>query len=183
MLAAFYHSFLARTVPIVMVLLALQKTLFVEMRPFDVVVQIVLAFAAASGVAAGLDRGASAGFVIGLMFDLGTGSLLGTSAITMGLAGYLAGSIQLIRIEATWWMSAGFAALGAAAGEAGTPVVRFLIGDPDVFAPSLVRDVLVVTAASALLSIVFVPMARWTMRVEKPEWKPEKVREKSDLDA
>lgn len=171
MIAAIIHSPLTRVVPIGMLLLALQKTLFVELQPFGVIVQVLLAFACAAGVAAGPELGAVTGFVMGLMLDLTVDSPLGSSSIAMGLAGYVAGWADVIRIETTWWLAAIFVAIGAAIGEASVPVIRRFIGEEDVFVPELLTIVLVVAVAAAILSVVFVPLGRWALRVEKPEWK------------
>lgn len=171
MIAAIVHSPYTRVVPIGMMLLALQKTLFVELQPFGVIIQVLLAFACAAGVAAGPELGAVTGFLLGLMLDLTVDSPLGSSSIALGLAAYVAGWADLIRIETTWWLGAIFVAIGAAVGEASVPVVRRFIGEEDVFVPESPTIVLVVAVAAAILSIAFVPLSRWALRVEKPEWK------------
>ena len=73
MFGAVLNSSLTRVIPIGMALLALQQTLFVEMKPFGVIIQLLLAFAASAGAAGGPERGAITGFVLGLMFDLAVG--------------------------------------------------------------------------------------------------------------
>lgn len=171
MLAALLTSPLTRIIPIGMMLLALQKTLFVELQPFGVIVQIVLAFAASAGAAGGPERGAITGFSLGIMFDLAVGSPLGSSSITMGLAGYIAGWVDLIRIDTTWWLAAIFVGIGAGAGEAGVPVVRRFIGEEDAFVPEMAKIVPVVAVAAAALSVLLVPIGRWSLKLERPEWK------------
>ena len=126
MFGAVLNSSLIRVIPIGMALLALQQTMFVEMKPFGVIIQLLLAFAASAGAAGGPERGAITGFVLGLMFDLAVGTPLGSSSITMGLAGYIAGWCDVVRIDTTWWLAAIFVGVGAAAGEAAVPVVRSL---------------------------------------------------------
>ena len=101
MFGAVLNSSFTRIVPIGMILLALQKTLLIEMRPFGVIIQILLAFAASAGAAGGPERGAITGFTVGLMYDLSVGTPLGSSSITMGVAGYVAGWCDVIRIETT----------------------------------------------------------------------------------
>ena len=54
-------------------MLALQRTLFADLRPGGVALQVMLALAAAAGAAGGPQKGALAGFVLGLMYDLGVG--------------------------------------------------------------------------------------------------------------
>lgn len=171
MFAALLTSSLTRVVPIGMMLLALQKTLFVEMQPFGVIIQIVLAFAASAGAAGGPERGGITGFALGLMFDLSVGSPLGSSSIVMGVAGTIAGWVDLIRIDTTWWLAAVFVGLGTGVGEASVPVVRRFIGEEDAFVPEMVTIVPVVAVAGAIASIALVPLARWALKLGRPEWK------------
>jgi rod shape-determining protein MreD len=171
MLGAFINSSFVRVIPIGMALLALQQTMFVEMKPFGVIIQLVLAFAASAGAVGGPERGAITGFVLGLMFDLSVGTPLGSSAITMGLAGYIAGWCDVIRIDTTWWLAAIFVGVGAAAGEAAVPVVRRFIGEEDAFVPEMARIVPVVAVAAAIASVALVPVSRWALKLGRPEWK------------
>ena len=171
MIGAFLTSSLVRVIPIGMILLALQKTFFVELQPFGVIIQIVMTFAAAAGAVGGPERGAITGFAVGIMFDLSVGSPLGSSAITMGLAGYIAGLVDLIRIDTTWWLAAIFVGVGTGAGEASVPVVRRFIGEEDAFALKLATIVPVVAVSAAALSLLLVPLARWALKLGRPEWK------------
>jgi len=171
MLAALLHSPLPRLVPIGMILLALQKTLFVELQPFGVILQLVLAFAACAGAAGGPERGAVAGFILGVIFDLAIGTPLGSSSISMGIAAYIAGWVDVIRIDTTWWLAAIFVGVGAGAGETAVPVIRRFTGEVDAFVPQMWTIVPVVAVSSAILSIAFVPLARWSLGVARPEWK------------
>lgn len=171
MLGALLTSSLTRVIPIGMMLLALQTTLFSEMKPFGVIIQLVLTFAACAGAVGGPERGAITGFVLGIMFDLSIGTPLGGTSIAMGLAGYVAGWCDVIRVETTWWFAAAFVALGAAVGETMVPVVRRFIGDEDAFVPEMLTVIPVVTVAAAILSIPLVPVARWALKLGTPEWK------------
>jgi rod shape-determining protein MreD len=171
MLGAIFNSPLTRIIPVGMILLAIQKTLLVEMRPFGVIVQLVLAFAVSAGAAGGPERGAITGFVLGIMFDLSVGSPLGSSSITMGIAAYAAGWCDVVRIDTTWWLAALFVGGGAAIGEAGVPVVRRFIGEPDAFVPEMAKIVPVVAVTAAIASVALVPLSRWALRLGRPEWK------------
>jgi rod shape-determining protein MreD len=170
-IAAIVQSSVARLVPVGILLLALQTTLFAEMRPAGVALQLMLAFAAAAGAVGGPERGMVAGFTLGLMYDLGVGTPLGSSAVTMGLGGLAAGTVAFINIEVHWWLAAIFVALGAAVGELLVPVVRTFIGETDVFTSRLFRIVPIVAVSSALMSPFFVPVSRWCLRLQKAEWK------------
>jgi rod shape-determining protein MreD len=171
MLASLVQGPLLRLVSVGLILVALQRTLFTDLRPADVSVQVVLALAAAAGAAGGPQKGALAGFVLGLMYDLAAGTPLGSSSITMGLAGYAAGYVTSITIDPQWWLAALFTALGAAIGEAAVPVVRTFIGEEDVFSPRLAVVVGIVAAGALLLSPLLVPVGRWCLRIKRPEWK------------
>ncbi len=171
MIASIFQGPIPRLVPVGLILLALQKTLFVELQPFGVIVQVVLAFAVACGAGAGPERGAVAGFVLGLMVDLGTGSPLGTSSITMGIGAFAAGWVTIIDHESHWWFSAVFVAFGAAIGEFCVPVVHTLLGETSLFGPELYTIIPVVAVAAAIMSPLFIPVGRWCMRVHVSEWK------------
>jgi rod shape-determining protein MreD len=171
MLASLVQGPLLRLASVGLILVALQRTLFTDLRPAGVSVQVVLALAAAAGAAGGPQKGALAGFVLGLMYDLAAGTPLGSSSITMGLAGYAAGYVTSITIDPQWWLAALFTALGAAIGEAAVPVVRTFIGEEDVFSPRLAIVVGVVAAGALLLSPLLVPVGRWCLRIKRPEWK------------
>lgn len=171
MIAALVQGPLGRLVPVAFLLLALQTTLFADVRPAGVALQVMLAFAAAAGVAGGPERGMLAGFVCGLLFDLGTGTPLGSSSITMGLAGLVAGSVAYLNIDVHWWLAMVFVAFGAAVGELAVPAVRFIIGEEGVFTPRLYTIVPVVAIAAAAMSPLLVPVGRWCLRMGRVEWK------------
>lgn len=171
MIAAIVQGPIGRLVPLGVLLLAVQTAVFTEVRPLGVVPQVLLAFAAAAGVAGGPERGMLAGFVVGLMFDLSTGAPMGSSAITMGLAGMIAGTITFLNIEPRWWLAALFVMLGSAAGEAAVPMLRFLIGQERVMSDEIFVVVPVVAIAAAIFSPVLIPLGRWSLRLGKVEWK------------
>src|SRR5215207_3407324 len=125
-------------------LLALQSTVFADLRPAGISLQVVLALAAAAGAAGGPQKGALAGFVLGLLYDLNVGTPLGSSSISMGLAGYLAGYVTTIAVRPPWWLAALFTALGAAAGEAAVPIIRGFVGEEHPLGTHYALAVLVV---------------------------------------
>lgn len=171
MLASLVQGPLLRLFSVGVILLALQRTLFADLRPADVSIQIMLALAAAAGAAGGSQKGALAGFVLGLLYDLSVGTPLGSSSIAMGLGGYVAGYVTLITVRPPWWLAALFTALGAAVGEAVVPVIRAFIGEDHPFEARYGLAVGIVAAGALVLSPLLVPVGRWCMRVKEPEWK------------
>lgn len=168
MIAAFVQSPVFRLIPVGVILLALQNTLFIELQPAGVIVQVLLALAAAAGAAGGAESGALAGFVLGLIYDLGTDSPIGATALTMALAGVVAGIAWIVTVDPPWWLAALFTAIGAAAGELAVPVLRIFIGEADAFEPRFTTVVLVVAVAAGTLSPMFVPLSRWCLRMRTP---------------
>ncbi len=170
MFASLVQGPLPRLALVGVMLVALQQTLFVDLRPAAVTIQIVLALAAAAGAAGGPQKGALAGFVLGLMYDLRAGTPLGSSSLSMGVGGFVAGYSLSITVDPQWWLAMIFTGIGAAVGETMVPVVRSFIGEEGHFTPRLFTVVPVVSAAAMILSPVFVPVGRWCMRVKKVDW-------------
>ncbi len=170
MFAAFVQGPIIRLVPVGMILLAIQRAVFVEHTVADVKLQLVLAFAATCGAAGGSERGAIAGFTLGTMFDLLEGTPIGSTTIPMRTAGVVAGLLALVAADPQWWLSAIFVLLGAAAGEAMMPVVRLFIGEDDPWPADMATVVPVVAVSSALIAPLLLPIARWCLRIKRSEW-------------
>ena len=153
-----------------MVLLALQRTLFVEVTVAGVVIPLLTAFSAACGAAGGSESGALAGFIMGLMWDLAEGGPLGAMSLAMATAGIVAGLLALITVDPQWWLAAIFTGLGTAVGEIMIPVVRFFIGEEDPFVARLWVIIPVVGVAGMVLSPLLVPLARWCLRIRRADW-------------
>ena len=104
------------------------------------------------------------------MFDLAEGTPLGSTAVAMTVAGIVGGLLALIAADPHWWLAALFTGLGTAAGAMMIPVVRVFIGEPEPFQDRLAIVVPIVAAAGAVLSPLLVPLARWSLRLKRPEW-------------
>ena len=105
MFGALLHSPLPRLIPIGLVLLALQKTLFVELQPFGVILQIVMAFAAAMvGVSA---HGGPIGMILHplreILVSVSIGVVLGY--VVHRLVTNRRKSNEIIVIVLGWWLA------------------------------------------------------------------------------
>jgi cell shape-determining protein MreD len=160
-----------RLIPVALVVLAIQRTVCATYRPAGVAVQVVLALAAGAGAGAGSERGAFAGFALGMMYDLGVGTPLGLTALAYGLAGLSAGYVLSVTPDPQWWLAAIFVAFGAAVGEGAIPVVKFLTGQEGWLNDRLTVVIPVVTIAAALLSPLFVPLGRWCAGAKRRTWR------------
>ena len=168
---AFLAGPLVRLFPVGLCMLAIQRTVLTEIHVLDVVLQIALALAAAAGAGSGPERGAVAGFTLGLMYDLSTGSPLGLTALVYALAGFVAGYVITLTPAPQWWLATIFTGIGAAVGETAAPAARMLIGEDGWFTSRLFTIVPVVTVFAMALSPLLVPLGRWCMCVKRPKWK------------
>lgn len=171
MLASFVQGPLVRVIPLGIILLALQRTIFVELQVNGVILQVMMSMAAAAGVAGGSERGAVVGFVLGVMFDLAEGTPLGSTAIAMTIAGVVGGLLAVIAADPHWWLAAIFTGLGTAAGVAAIPLIRLFIGEQEPFQQRLAIVVAITAAAGVIMSPLLVPLARWCLRIKTAEWK------------
>jgi hypothetical protein len=80
------------------------------------------------------------------------------------------GLLALIAADPHWWLAALFTGLGAAAGALMIPVVRVFIGEPEPFQEELYVVVPIVAVSAAIMSPLLVPLARWSLRLRRPEW-------------
>lgn len=160
-----------RILPVGMVALAIQRQVFAEHPIADVKIQFVLALVVAAGAGGGADRGAVAGFVLGLLYDASGNTPLGLMALAYGLGGMTAGYVQSITPDPQWWLAAIFAAIGAAVGEAAIPAAEVVIGDSGWVTRDLVVVLPVVAGAAFLLCPVLLPVGRWMMGVKRKKWK------------
>ncbi|MGZ4671844.1 MAG: hypothetical protein ACXV5U_04215 [Ilumatobacteraceae bacterium] len=160
-----------RLIPVALVALAIQRTVCASHQVHGVVVQVVLALAAGAGAGAGSERGAFAGFALGMMYDLGVGTPLGLTALAYGLAGLTSGYVLSITPDPQWWLAAIFVAIGSAVGELAIPVVKFLTGQEGWLDNRLFLVIPVVTAAATLLSPLVVPLGRWCAGAKRHTWR------------
>ncbi|MCU1401614.1 MAG: hypothetical protein JWN62_4723 [Acidimicrobiales bacterium] len=161
-----------RTVPVGFMLIALQRTVFENLHPFGVVIQLVLALCVAAAIPGGAERGAWIGFVLGVMFDLGNGFPLGQHGLAYGIAGFVAGLVNAVAVDPHWWLKLIFVALGGAVGEFAVPIIQTFTSDGGWQGQRLGRILPVIAISCALGSFVLTPLGRWCLAVRKKTWKP-----------
>lgn len=161
-----------RVIPVGLMLIALQRTAFEDVRVFGVSIQVALALCVAAGVPGGAERGAWLGFVVGVMVDLGTAAPLGQHALAYGLAGFTAGMVNAVAVDPHWWLKLIFVALGGAVGEFMVPVVDTFVSGGGWQGQHLGRIIPVIAISCAALSYPFIPLGRWCLAIRKKTWKP-----------
>lgn len=161
----------ARLLIVGLTALAIQRVVFARHPIIDVKVQFVLALVVAAGAACGADRGAIAGFALGLMYDASGNTPLGLMGLCYGLAGITAGYVHTITPDPQWWLAAIFATVGAVVGEAAIPFAEVITGESGWVTRELMVVLPVVGAAAFVLCPLLLPIGRWMMGVRRKKWK------------
>ena len=162
---------LVRIVPVGLVALSIQRVVFANHPIHDVRLQLVLALVVAAGAGGGSDRGAVAGFVLGLMADASGDTPLGVMALAYGMGGMTAGYLHRFTADPQWWLAALFATLGAAVGELAIPFVKALTGESGWITTDLLVAVPIVAITAGLMCPLLMPVGRWMMGVKRKKWK------------
>jgi rod shape-determining protein MreD len=149
--------------------LPLQTTFFAEVKFSGVAVQVMLAFAVSAGVIGGSENGALAGFIFGLMFDLVLSSPLGLLAFVYGLAGWVAGSVYSRTVSNPWWLNVLAVGFVSALATLAQPVLANWVGVEGWISLQLIEIVIVVSVANMLLSVLTLPLMRWTLAIKRRE--------------
>lgn len=153
-----------RLVMVGLVVLGLQTTIFNEMRPFGVSIQVMVLLAAASGLARGSEVGAISGFIVGLLYDLVLTTPLGLGAAVCAVVGFSAGYAHKLVIAPTWWMKMGLASAASALGMFLMPVMLEITGTDGALTTQVFVIALVVSVFNALFSIPAQWICRWALR-------------------
>lgn len=146
-----------------LVVLALQTTLFNDLRPFGVSLEVMLLVAASSGLARGSEVGAIAGFAAGLMYDLVLTTPLGICAVVFAAVGYIAGFANSFVHEPTWWSRMLLAALSSTVGMFMMPFALTVVGIDGVIGLKIFTIAAVVGITNGLLSYPMERMCRWAL--------------------
>lgn len=162
---------LLRLVPVGLTALSIQRVVFAHLPVNGVKLQFVLALVVAAGVAGGSDRGAVAGFVLGLMYDAVGNTPLGLMALAYGLGGMTAGYVQSFTPDPQWWLASLFAGIGAAMGEFAIPVAEVITGQDGWLGGGVAWVVPIVAAFAAITCPALMPVGRWMMGVKRKKWK------------
>lgn len=163
-LIRFISSRWTRLVLVASVLLGFQTTLFNDMRPFGVMAQVMVLFAACAGVIYGAEIGAVAGLIIGLMYDCVLTTPLGLASLVLGATAFIAGAFPYFVRDSSWWNKAIAVAIASAIGEILFPVAQALVGLGGWVQWRVIGVALVVAFFNLLLAPIIMPVVRWTLK-------------------
>ena len=153
-----------RLVLVASVLLGLQTTLLNDMRPFGVMTQVMVLFAACAGVVYGAEIGAIAGLVIGLMYDCVLTTPLGLASLVLGATALVAGVFPYFVRESSWWNKAIAVGLASAVGEILFPVSQAMVGLGGWVQWRVLLVALIVGIMNLFLAPLLLPVTRWTLK-------------------
>ncbi|MEK7292683.1 MAG: rod shape-determining protein MreD, partial [Actinomycetota bacterium] len=117
-----------RLVLVALGLLGLQTTLLSQLRPFGVMLPVMLLFTVTAGTVHGSEVGAITGLVVGAMYDCVLTTPFGLASLVIGSAGYASGLLPFFVREPTWWSRALVVAVASAFGEVMFPVAQWMVG-------------------------------------------------------
>ncbi len=158
-----------RLILVLLVVLALQTTLFKELRPFGVAGQVMLLFVICAGIQFGVSIGAIVGLIAGLMFDFVVSTPAGLGSIALGITGATAGLYLRFFPNPIWWLrlvSIGFVSI---IGEIYILIAQAMIGLGVVLEFRLIKIIAVVTVINVCLTPGFLLITRWTLSERKKD--------------
>jgi len=147
-----------RLVLVGLLFLSLQTTIFNEMRPFNVCLQVMLL----------LSTGAVAGFIVGLLYDFVLTTPLGLCAAVFALVAYLAGYAHSFVHESTWWSRSLVASAASAVGMVVLPIAFTVTGAEGVLTLQIFTAVAVVSLFNAVFSVPVEILCRWALKDPAP---------------
>ncbi|MFN5839872.1 MAG: rod shape-determining protein MreD [Acidimicrobiaceae bacterium] len=157
-----------RLVLVGLLFLSLQTTIFNEMRPFNVCLQVMLLLAASCGLAKGSSTGAVAGCIVGLLYDFVLTTPLGLCAAVFALVAYLAGYAHSFVHESTWWSRSLVASAASAVGMVVLPIAFTVTGAEGVLTLQIFTAVAVVSLFNAVFSVPVEILCRWALKDPAP---------------
>lgn len=152
-----------RTSVVVVVAVVLQRSLVDAVQLRGAHADLLLLVAVAAGYVAGPDRGASVGFVVGLVADLFLPTTFGLSALVGCLLGYVAGLATASLVRSPWWPAPLVLGAGAAAGTVGYAVLASLFGAPHIVQIYLIPAVIMTAVGGVILAPIVVVAVRWAV--------------------
>lgn len=155
-----------RVPPLLLLLVVLHTAVFPHLRAFDVAADVLLLVGITAGIAGGPERGATMGFVAGLLADSFLQTPFGLSALVYCLVGWGVGSFQTRILHATWWIPMLTAAAASAVGVALFVVLGAVVGQEQLWSLRSVPVAGVTALWSAVLCPLVLRLVRWSLLVD-----------------
>lgn len=154
---------LVRISVVLVLAVVLQGTVLDAIELHGAHVDLLLLVALACGYVAGPDRGASVGFVVGLVADLFLPTTFGLSALVGCLVAYAAGHASTGLVRSPWWPAPLVLGVGAGVGTFGYVVLATVLGVPRLFETALLPAMVVTVLGGVVLAPLVVVAVRWAV--------------------
>jgi rod shape-determining protein MreD len=152
-----------RLPPVLLAAVVFHTAIASQLRLWDVGAEVLLLLAIAAGIAAGPDRGASVGFVVGLLADCFLHTPFGLSALTYCLVGWAVGTFQTTVLHAAWWIPVVTTFVASALGIALFAGLGAVVGESQLVSGRLLTVVGVAALLNAILALPAVRVMRWAV--------------------
>lgn len=154
---------LVRISVVLVLAVVVQSTMLDVIELHGAHVDLLLLVAVACGYVAGPDRGASVGFVVGLVADLFLPTTFGLSALVGCLVAYAAGHASSSLVRSPWWPAPVVLGIGAGVGTFTYVVLATLLGVPRLFQTALLPAMVVTVLGGVVLAPLVVIAVRWAV--------------------
>jgi rod shape-determining protein MreD len=152
-----------RTAIVIVVAVALQTTLFADVRLFGVSPELLVLLAALAGLVGGTTPGVWVGFAAGLAYDVALDTPFGSWGLICGLVAFAVADLHHAVADEARWIPTAFAATATSAGVVAFAVLGEVLG-LDYLEPRVLRVALLVGLWSVVLAPVLLPVARWMVQ-------------------
>jgi len=153
----------ARAGLLTLLVVYVQVSVVSQIALFQVRPELLLLLVLAIGIEGGSERGALAGFVCGLIFDLFVQSPFGLTALVLCLLGFLAGTLQGRFLSSPWWLNPALAFAGTAVGAQLWVIVGSMFGQPGLTQSEVIKVSIIAGLINAALSPLVVRAVRWAL--------------------
>jgi rod shape-determining protein MreD len=143
-----------------------QLTVFVDVRVAGVAPELVALLAVLAGFLAGPERGSTAAFVMGLLWDVYLPTPLGLSAIVFAMVAFAVGSVGAGLFHDSRSQLAAVAGMGTFGAVLGYALLGEVVGQRGLVDIEMLRVALISGVINALLAPLVFPIMRWAMRPE-----------------
>jgi rod shape-determining protein MreD len=162
----------SRVVLVVALFVVVQQTLVLDLRIGGVHPDIMVLLPILAGIIGGPSRGAAMGFVAGLAADLFLPTPFGLSALVATLVGFAVGEATLAVDRTAVWLPVVAALGGSALYEVVYAVLGSVLGQPQMLHTDVLRIVVVVSVANAVLAVPAMRVVNWALPVASTEGVP-----------
>lgn len=164
-----------RTALLLLLFLTVQQTLILEIRIGGVHPDVMLLLPICAGIVGGPARGASIGFVTGLVSDLFLPTPFGLSALVGCLLGFGVGAATVALDRTAVWLPPVAALAGSALYEVVYPGLGSVLGQPQMLHVGVARIVVLVSVTNAVLALPAMRLVSWALPEASTEGVPTSV--------